>query len=249
MDAFFQAIASTASGWIDAFDAWVRLLPVSFAFGAGMLAAMNPCGFIMLPAFSAFYVSGERGAAGTPAVRVGRAAWMSVIVTVTFILTFGIVGVIASLVGQRVIGWSAWAGLLVGAVLVAFGISQLVGRGTALSALTSRVRTPRTRDVRGVAAFGIAYAVVSLGCTLPIFAAVVGLSLTGDASTASAAFRYLEYSAGMGTVLLVVAVGTALARAPLTAFASRAGGLIDIGANAVLVLAGAYVVWYWGGVV
>jgi len=249
MDAFFQAIADTAGGWVNTFDAWVRWLPVSFAFGAGMLAAMNPCGFIMLPAFSAFYVSGERGAAGSPTRRVGRAAWMSAIVTATFILTFGAVGLVASVVGQQVIGWSAWAGLFVGAALVAFGISQLVGRGTALSALTSRVRTPRTRDVRGVAAFGVAYAVVSLGCTLPIFTAVVGLSLTGDSSTLSAAFRYLEYSAGMGTVLLLVAVGTALARAPLTAFASRAGGMIDVGANAVLVLAGAYVVWYWGGVV
>ncbi len=214
-----------------------------------MLAAMNPCGFIMLPAFAAFYVSGEQDTAGASAIRVGRAAQMSAIVTLTFILTFGAVGLVASVLGQQVIGWSAWAGLFVGAALVAFGISQLVGRGTALSSLTSRVRTPRTRDVRGVAAFGLAYAVVSLGCTLPIFTAVVGLSLTGEAGLASSAFRYLEYSAGMGTVLLVVAVGTALTRAPLTALASRAGGMIDVGANAVLVLAGAYVVWYWGGVV
>ena len=39
--------------WIEAL---VDLLPVGYAFGAGMVSTVNPCGFAMLPAYLAFYL-------------------------------------------------------------------------------------------------------------------------------------------------------------------------------------------------
>lgn len=249
LDGFFETIAQGGAAATDVLDQWARTLPVSLAFAAGMLAAVNPCGFIMLPAFSAFYVSDEGTAGGRVPHRLGRAASMSFIVTGAFVVTFGTAGIAATLAGRAVIEWSAWAGLLAGAALVGLGVTQLVGRRSYLAGATSRLRMRRSRSVGGVAAFGLAYAVVSLGCTLPVFVAVVGLSLTGGSDILAAGLRYVEYSAGMGAVLLAVALGTALARAPVTAFAHRAGGVVDASANVVLVIVGAYVVWYWGGVV
>ncbi|MCZ7569026.1 MAG: hypothetical protein M5U01_10635 [Ardenticatenaceae bacterium] len=34
----------------------VLVLPVGYAFGAGMIAAVNPCGFAMLPAYLSLYL-------------------------------------------------------------------------------------------------------------------------------------------------------------------------------------------------
>ena len=35
------------------------LLPFGFAFGAGIVAAVNPCGFAMLPAYLSLYLGTE----------------------------------------------------------------------------------------------------------------------------------------------------------------------------------------------
>ena len=35
------------------------LLPVGYAFGAGMVSAVNPCGFAMLPVYLTLYLGAE----------------------------------------------------------------------------------------------------------------------------------------------------------------------------------------------
>lgn len=93
-------------------------------------------------------------------------------------------------------------------------------------------------------AFGIAYAIGSLSCTLPVFLAVVGSALaTGSPLGVVAVF--LAYGLGMSTILMLLSLGTAgfrelLVRAvrPLFPHMSRISG-------ALLVLGGGYVVYYW----
>src|SRR5260370_32700283 len=48
------------------------LLPLGYAFAAGMLAAVNPCGFALLPGYLGLYL-GSFEAPASPARRLGRA--------------------------------------------------------------------------------------------------------------------------------------------------------------------------------
>ena len=48
-----SALEELVTGWLMSLGA---LLPVGFAFGAGMVAAVNPCGFAMLPAYLSLYL-------------------------------------------------------------------------------------------------------------------------------------------------------------------------------------------------
>src|SRR5690606_1924885 len=103
----------------------------------------------------------------------------------------------------------------------------------------------RSRTARGVLLFGFAYALVSLGCTLPIFMLVMGSVFTGQGDYAASAWRFMEYGAGMGVVLMLVAASVAVARQPVVRFV---GGLLPYVhgfANLALVFTGAYVTWYW----
>ncbi len=43
-DAVFGPVADVATQWLNVYSNWVRSLPVSFAFGAGMVATVNPVG-------------------------------------------------------------------------------------------------------------------------------------------------------------------------------------------------------------
>lgn len=244
-DALFEWFASYATAFINVFAAGVRLLPVSFAFSAGMIATVNPCGFIMLPSFAAFYVATDDRATPSLGPRVARAGLMGLLVSLAFIATFATVGLAVIAVGNQLIGWSYWAGLAIGLVMATFGAYQLATRRSIFSNLTSGIRVTRSRTTKGVLAFGFAYAVVSLGCTLPIFMLVVGSIFTDRTDYLTSLWRFVQYGAGMGFVLIVVAIGVSVARQPVVRFVSGALPWINVLANAALVFAGLYVTWYW----
>lgn len=248
-DAIFGPVADLATQWLNVYSDWVRALPVSFAFGAGMVATVNPCGFVMLPSFVAFYLAGEGQAGTSSAHRSWRAAQLGVLVAVAFILTFAAMGMVLTLFGRQLMAWTYWAGLGVGLLIVALGVVQLVTGRALFADLTSGIRVQRRRSVSGVLAFGLAYAVASLGCTLPIFMLVVGSVFTGDGDYASSVWRFVEYGAGMGVVLGLVALAVALTSGWLMRVAWAVMPVVTRLANVALVFAGGYLLWYYADIV
>ena len=47
--------------------------PLAVAFSAGLVTAINPCGFAMLPAYLSFFLGTDDAADGDPQAGVGRA--------------------------------------------------------------------------------------------------------------------------------------------------------------------------------
>lgn len=245
MDALFGAFMIQAGAAMNAFAANVDSLPVSYAFGAGMLASVNPCGFVMLPAFAAFYftVGGQEEAAGT-AGRIGRALKMGAIVTLAFVAIFGASGALLAVGAQAITQSVGWAGLAVGAALLALGLYQAATRRSVFGNLTAGVRVARDHSVSGVLLFGAAYAIASLSCTLPIFMTVVAGAFV-ESRYAEAVGGFLQYAAGMGVVLTFVTVSIALFRDGTSRWIARAMPYLNAAGNVLLILAGSYLLWYW----
>jgi len=243
-DAVFTAFSQTAASWINAGARGVEALPVSYAFGAGMLASVNPCGFVMLPAFAAFFVSTEAGDGRLPS-RIAVALRLGLLVTLAFVATFTLAGAVVWVGGRAFMSWAGWAGLAVGVALTAFGAAQLVLRRSLFARATAGLRVQRAGGTRGALTFGLGYAICSLGCTLPAFLVVAGSVFLGSTDYLQSLSRFVEYSLGMGAVLTVVAVAVTLARAQATRIILRATPVMEAGANVMLVLAGLYVIWYW----
>lgn len=241
LDAFYVYASNAISAATVAVDA----LPVSYAFAAGMLATVNPCGFVMLPAFAAFYTTVEDGADTAPLRRLQRAAWMGILVTVAFIAIFGLAGLAITAGGRILLQWAGWAGVAVGVLLVVLGLYQLAARRSLFATATAGIRVQRARSTRGVLLFGVGYAVCSLGCTLPVFLVVAGSVFLGDRDFAESARRFVEYALGMGFVLTIIAVGVALVRERTTTLVRPLLPVVDGAANVMLILAGLYVIWYW----
>jgi hypothetical protein len=57
-------VERVSSGAGTALGGLANVLPLGYAFGAGMVAAVNPCGFALLPAYLALFLGG-RDADGT----------------------------------------------------------------------------------------------------------------------------------------------------------------------------------------
>ena len=219
--------------------------PLVFALTAGMAATVNPCGFVMLPAF----VSYQLGARDTGfeqvrlAQRLWRAIALGITVTFGFVVVFAGVGVVLASGGRVILRAVPWAGLVVGVVLVLLGLAFLIGKGPFLQ-LPAVGQGAWARDIRARFIFGIGYALASLGCTLPIFLAVLASSLTME-GVGSAGGAFIAYAAGMGLVLTAVAVGAVLVRGALARVLRQAGRYLERASALLLMGAGGYLVVYY----
>ncbi|MBI2917398.1 MAG: cytochrome c biogenesis protein CcdA [Chloroflexi bacterium] len=220
-------------------------LPVGYALSAGMVASVNPCGFFMLPSYLSYYLGTETEAFRTMGVRsrVLRALVLSVGVTLGFILVFGSLGALIASGGRWIIGLFPYGGLIVGVALLALGIWVLTGHSVGIWA-ASRLSAPKGRSPFSGVLFGVAYAVCSLSCTLPVFLVVVGTSLATRGFVPSLG-QFAAYSLGMGAVITGVTFGAALFGGA-TARGLRAALPYVHRASAVFLIgAGAYIMFYW----
>lgn len=236
----------------DVLGRFARALPLGYAFGAGMVAAVNPCGFALLPAFLGYYLGDASGESRTGAAAFGRAAWVSVSVSAGFVILFGAVGLALSVATATMAGFFGsvfpWVGLLVGLMLIIAGGRMLDGAGlytTLGERVASRLGSgARRADARGYLMYGLAYGAASLSCTLPIFLSVMG-SATAVGGLAAGALQFVLYALGMGLVVTLLTLSTAVFKRAALARVRRAGRWMQPASAVLLLLAGAYIVYYW----
>ncbi len=217
--------------------------PLALAFGAGLVATVNPCGFAMLPAYMSYFVGlGDEREAGGPAA-VQRALVVGGVMSAAFLVVFGVTGVVISAGFRAVIDWIPWIALLVGAGVLLLGVAMLFGF-TPVVSLPKAKRAGEGRGLRTVFVFGMSYAAASLSCTLPVFLTVVASQLTTGNFVEGLA-TFIAYGLGMSLVLLVLTLALALGRQSIVRWMRGAVQHVNRVAGAVLVAAGAYIVWFW----
>lgn len=153
---------------------------VGLAFAAGLVAALNPCGFAMLPAYLLLVVRGQRAGASSGVTAAGRALAATVGMALGFLTVFGVFGALTVSAATTVQRYLPYATVVVGVVLIGLGAWLLSGR--ALSALTPRPLAPRwapTARLGSMYGYGISYAIASLSCTVGPFLAVTAAGLRG----------------------------------------------------------------------
>ncbi len=219
-------------------------LNLAFAFSAGLIATVNPCGWAMLPSFVSYYLgSREEGFEEKSTIaRLREGLILGMIVTAGFLLIFGGIGMVISLGLRAIIQWMPYAAIAVGVALVLLGLWLLTGKALPLSLPAIDVNL-NARNPKSVFLFGVAYAFASLSCTLPIFLAVIGAGLA-TAGILASSLMFLSYGSGMAAVLIAVSLSAALLKDTIsTSFKKILPYVHNFGA-AMLVLAGSYLIWY-----
>src|SRR2546427_1791400 len=215
---------------------------LGLAFSAGLLASVNPCGFAMLPAMVSFYLGqGEDDYATRSAWRRAREGLaLGALVTTGFLLVFVLAGVLVSAGAGAVARFFPWATVAIGAALVGLGIWLYLGGSL-------HVRVPHLEvarvsgSYRAMFVYGVAYALASLGCTLPIFLVAVGTALA--AGPVGSLVLFVAYGLGMGLVLTAVALGATLFRGVVSTSLSRVLPYVQQVSALLLVVAGGYLLW------
>ena len=212
---------------------------VALAFVAGMVAAFNPCGFAMLPAYLTLVIDPQSGG---QLAAVGRALAATAAMALGFLAVFGSFGLLTVSVASTVQRYLPYVTLVIGVGLVVAGVWLLSGRELRAPNLAGGRWAPTAR-LGSMFGYGVGYAIASLSCTIGPFLAVTGSSLRRG-SPAQGVLVYVAYAAGIALVVGVLAVAVALASSSMVdrmramlPYINRISGLI-------LVVVGLYVGYY-----
>jgi cytochrome c-type biogenesis protein len=213
------------------------------SFTAGLLAAINPCGFVLLPTYLVYFLGMENLRPGAERASVLRALKVSAAVSAGFMSIFVVIGAITKLSTNWLVEKAQWPALVIGLCLVVLGVAMLFGYR--LPYTTPKLDVgERDRSVRSMYVFGLAYAVASIGCTIAPFTGVVlGSFSTRGLATGIAAIAL--YGIGMALVVTGLTVTLALANTALLRVLRRGMVWFEQVAGILLILTGMYLCWYW----
>ncbi len=230
------------------------LVQLGFAFSAGIAAAFNPCGVVMLPSYISYILGRDRGSEGegegAESYLVGALRGLAAggAMTAGFLTIFVLFGLLFSYLGRALAAAIPWIVVLIGAGLILLGVAMLSGRALPrleLGRMTSRLGDlGRKKGYSSFYFFGLAYALASLGCALPVFLVIVSQTFS-SANLLTGLLAFILYAAGMGLVVLVISVVTFLSRELLVKQLVRVAPWIEKAAALVIIAAGAYLIYFW----
>jgi cytochrome c biogenesis protein CcdA len=221
---------------------------IGLALAAGLVAALNPCGFAMLPAYLLLVVRGQHTGEPSQANKahgfapLGRALAATFGMALGFLTVFGLFGALTISAATTVHRYLPYGTVVIGVVIVALGVWLLSGRKlTALRPLLARwAPTVRLSSMYG---YGVSYAIASLSCTIEPFLAVTAAGSRNGSVLGSVAI-YLAYVAGLTLIVGVLAMAAATASSTLADQLRRILPFVNRISGVLLVLVGLYVGYY-----
>ncbi len=236
------------SGWLSAL---VALLPVGFAFGAGMVSAANPCGVALLPSYMSSYLGGQEEDLETRSTtaRVLRAILVGVAVSMGFVLFFGLAGIVISAGGSALLNFMPVLGFFIGGAMILMAALMIAGRSVfprlgVFKRFANRVGVDRELSVKSYFMFGLVYGAGSLSCILPLFLAVIGTGIA-TGSFATGAGQFLSYSLGMISVVLALTLALTFFKHGFLVRLKKVAPHMHTASAVFLLLGGLYMIFYW----
>ncbi len=225
------------------------LLPLSFSFVSGMLATVNPCGFVMLPVYISMFLSSKdrKGNQSNFVIKFLNVFQISISLGLGFLIIFGSVGLAITgglLFIQPILSWLS---ILIGFFLVGLGIYTFSGKSLYLSfpqKLSYKINISQDSKFKKFFLYGLSYGVASISCTLPLFIALISNAINSG-GLANGIKQFISYSLGMTSVILIITLLASfiknfslLKKTYLTRFYQYPAGIL-------IALVGMYLIIYW----
>ena len=219
----------------------------AYSFILGIMAAVNPCGFVLLPTYLVYYLGTELNREDeNKTTTLRRGLSVGIAVSSGFIGLFLVVGIISRAFTTVIRDNAKYAALVIGIGLVAMGIAMLFG--WKLPIAQPDVSVQRKRTTWNMFLFGIVYAIASIGCTIGLLISVI-LGSINRHGFVSGVISIVLYGLGMGLLVTSLTVALAFARVGLVATIKKSFKWFDKITAVFVVLTGLYLSWYWLGAI
>lgn len=213
------------------------------SFTAGLLAAVNPCGFVLLPTYLLYFLGMENLRPGAEKTSVARALKVSLSVSAGFMSVFLVIGIVTKWATKWFSEKAPYVSLVIGVLLVVLGAAMLFGYQLPFTTPKLDIGK-RDRSVRSMFVFGIAYAIASIGCTIGPFMGVVLGGVVTNGVVTGIAFVAL-YGIGMALLVSGLTVTLALANTAVLKVLRTGMQWFEYVAGVFVLLTGLYLTWYW----
>ena len=215
----------------------------ALSFTQGLLAAVNPCGFVLLPTYLLYFLGMENLRPGAERTTIARALAVSLSVSAGFMSVFIVIGGITKWSTDWFLEKAPYVSLFIGAALIVLGIAMLFGYRLPLTTPKLDVAN-RDRSVMSMFVFGIAYAIASLGCTIGPFLGTV-LGAVSTQGIATGAITIAIYGVGMALIVTALTVTLAMANTTLLRLLRKGMEWFEYVAGVFVLLTGVYLTYYW----
>jgi cytochrome c biogenesis protein CcdA len=216
---------------------------LSLSFITGMLAAVNPCGFILLPTYLLYFLGLSSAEAGKQRAPISRALVVSGAVSAGFLSVFLVIGAITRFFTDWVTANAKYATAVIGVGLIVLGIAMLFGYRLPIT--TPKLDAGgRDRTVKSMFVYGVAYAVASIGCTIGLFITTLFGTANREGYAAGVA-SVVAYGAGMALLVTALTVTLAFANVGLLRVLRSGMQHVETLAGAFVLLSGTYLLWYF----
>ena len=214
----------------------------AYSFILGVLAAVNPCGFVLLPPYLIFFLGTREEPNLKTGGRLRRALVVSSGISLGFLAIFFVIGVISRLFTQWIELNAKYASLAIGIVLVIGGARMLTGWTPKFA--VPQIGGVQTKTFRATVIYGVAYAVASIGCTIGFLTTAVfgSIALHGFIS---GVLSILLYGLGMAMLVTALTVSLAFAKTGILTIVRNQLHLIQRLGAIFVTLTGIYLVFYW----
>lgn len=226
-------------------------LELSIAFSAGVVAAFNPCGVVLLPTYIAYLIGTENENRGKSGNFILKGLKSGISMSFGFITIFLALGIIVSLVGRTIMQFAPWLGVMIGIIFLSYGLLVFIKpeKFSLQININKQLWSDDNSNVFIVLyLYGISYGVASLACTLPVFLAVVLTTLTAGTLT-KGIMNFFLFSLGMGFTVTLISIGTLGAKALVSRWLGKIMPYMNRIIALFLIFAGGYLIyyWFWGG--
>ena len=216
---------------------------MGLSFLRGLVAAVNPCGFILLPTYLMYFLGMQGQHPGTQRASIRRGLVVSGAVSAGFLSVF----LAAGLISVHFTNWinenARYATVVIGVALVVLGIAMVFGYKLPIA--TPRLDAGgRKRTVGSMFLFGVAYAVASIGCSIALFIATL-FGRTRTDGVVSGVANVVAYGAGMALLVTALTITLAVANTGLLRVLRTGMRHVETIAAVFVVLSGLYLIYYF----
>ncbi|HWM21234.1 MAG TPA: cytochrome c biogenesis CcdA family protein [Ilumatobacteraceae bacterium] len=216
---------------------------MGLSFLRGLAAAVNPCGFILLPTYLMYFLGLQGQHPGTQRASIRRGLVVSGAVSAGFLTVFLAVGLISVHFTQWINQNARYATVVIGVALIVLGVAMLFGYKLPIS--TPRLDAGgRERTVASMFVYGIAYAVASIGCSIGLFIATL-FTRTRTDGVLSGIANFVAYGTGMALLVTALTITLAVANTGLLRVLRTGMRHVESIAAVFVVLSGLYLVYYF----
>lgn len=207
----------------------------------GILAAVNPCGFVLLPTYLTAYLAVDDDT--DTATRLQRSLLVGATVSSGFVGVFVVVGAISRLFTNWLEQNAKYPALVIGILLIVMGVRMLLGWRPRLW-VPSLLGQRRRGAVANMIGFGVVYAIASIGCTIGLLTTAI-LGSFSRHGVVSGILSVALYGLGMGLFVTALTVSLAFAKGALLRGGRSAMKTVSALSSVLVLASGLYLTWYW----